>query len=50
MSDIPPDISHDQYAVRLKKLQDMRTAGNVELDGIAGAGERDAGCPDQDRR
>jgi lysyl-tRNA synthetase class 2 len=27
MSDIPPDISHDQYAVRLKKLQDMRTAG-----------------------
>jgi lysyl-tRNA synthetase, class II len=27
MSDIPPDISHDQYAVRLKKLQDLRTAG-----------------------
>jgi len=27
MSDIPPDISHDQYAVRLKKLQDMRAAG-----------------------
>ena len=28
MSDIPPDISHDQYAVRLKKLQDMRAAGS----------------------
>ncbi len=27
MSDIPQDISHDQYAVRLKKLQDMRAAG-----------------------
>ncbi len=27
MSDIPPDISHDQYAVRLKKLQDMRASG-----------------------
>jgi len=27
MSDIPEDISHDQYAVRLKKLQDMRAAG-----------------------
>jgi lysyl-tRNA synthetase class 2 len=27
MSDIPPDISHDQHAVRLKKLQDMRAAG-----------------------
>ena len=23
MSDIPPDISHDQYAVRLKKLQEL---------------------------
>jgi lysyl-tRNA synthetase class 2 len=28
MSDIPPDISHDQHAVRLKKLQDMRAAGS----------------------
>src|SRR4051812_3436724 len=28
MSDIPTDISHDQYAVRLKKLQDLRAAGN----------------------
>jgi lysyl-tRNA synthetase class 2 len=27
MSDNSPDISHDQYAVRLKKLQDMRAAG-----------------------
>jgi lysyl-tRNA synthetase class 2 len=27
MSEIPEDISHDQYAVRLKKLQDMRAAG-----------------------
>src|SRR6478609_1304960 len=27
MSDIPPDISHDQHAVRLKKLQDLRAAG-----------------------
>jgi lysyl-tRNA synthetase class 2 len=27
MSDNPTDISHDQYAVRLKKLQDMRAAG-----------------------
>lgn len=27
MSDIPEDISHDQYAVRLKKLTDMRAAG-----------------------
>jgi lysyl-tRNA synthetase class 2 len=27
MSDLPQDISHDQYAVRLKKLQDMRAAG-----------------------
>ena len=27
MSEIPPDITHDQYAVRLKKLQDMRAAG-----------------------
>jgi lysyl-tRNA synthetase class 2 len=27
MSDIPPDITHDQHAVRLKKLQDMRAAG-----------------------
>ncbi|MBI2814580.1 MAG: lysine--tRNA ligase [Opitutae bacterium] len=27
MSDIPEDISHDQYAVRLKKLADMRAAG-----------------------
>ena len=27
MSDIPQDISHDQYAVRLKKLQDMRDGG-----------------------
>jgi lysyl-tRNA synthetase class 2 len=27
MSDIPPDISHDQHAVRLKKLEDMRAAG-----------------------
>lgn len=27
MSDIPQDISHDQYAVRLKKLQDMRATG-----------------------
>ncbi len=28
MSEIPQDISHDQYAVRLKKLQDMRDAGH----------------------
>ena len=28
MSDLPEDISHDQYAVRLKKLQDMRAAGS----------------------
>ena len=27
MSDISQDITHDQYAVRLKKLQDMRAAG-----------------------
>jgi lysyl-tRNA synthetase class 2 len=27
MSENPEDISHDQYAVRLKKLQDMRAAG-----------------------
>lgn len=27
MSEIPQDITHDQYAVRLKKLQDMRAAG-----------------------
>jgi lysyl-tRNA synthetase class 2 len=27
MSEIPEDISHDQHAVRLKKLQDMRAAG-----------------------
>ncbi|MDB6114957.1 MAG: lysS [Lacunisphaera sp.] len=27
MSDLPADISHDQHAVRLKKLQDMRAAG-----------------------
>jgi len=27
MSDTPTDISHDQYAVRLKKLQDLRAAG-----------------------
>jgi len=27
MSEIPPDNSHDQYAVRLKKLQDLRAAG-----------------------
>ena len=27
MSELPEDISHDQHAVRLKKLQDMRTAG-----------------------
>ncbi len=27
MSDIPQEISHDQYAVRLKKLQDLRAAG-----------------------
>ncbi|HVZ65103.1 MAG TPA: lysine--tRNA ligase [Lacunisphaera sp.] len=27
MSETPEDISHDQYAVRLKKLQDMRAAG-----------------------
>ncbi|MDQ5981181.1 MAG: lysyl-tRNA synthetase, class, partial [Verrucomicrobiota bacterium] len=28
MSDIPQDISHDQHAVRLKKLQDLRAAGS----------------------
>jgi len=28
MSDIPTDISHDQFAVRLKKLQDLRAAGH----------------------
>jgi lysyl-tRNA synthetase class 2 len=27
MSDIPQDITHDQYAVRLKKLEDLRAAG-----------------------
>ncbi len=27
MSDNPPDISHDQYAVRLQKLQELRAAG-----------------------
>ena len=27
MSDVPSDISHDQHAVRLKKLQDLRAAG-----------------------
>ncbi len=27
MNDTPEDISHDQYAVRLKKLTDMRAAG-----------------------
>ena len=27
MSDLHQDISHDQYAVRLKKLQEMRAAG-----------------------
>ena len=27
MSDLPQDISHDQYATRLKKLQDLRAAG-----------------------
>jgi lysyl-tRNA synthetase class 2 len=27
MTDIPPDISHDQHAVRRQKLADMRTAG-----------------------
>ena len=27
MSDIPNEITHDQYAVRLKKLQDLRAAG-----------------------
>ena len=27
MSDIPQDISHDQYAVRLKKLDELRAAG-----------------------
>ena len=27
MSDLPEDISHDHYAVRLKKLADMRAAG-----------------------
>jgi lysyl-tRNA synthetase class 2 len=28
MSDIPQDITHDQYAVRLKKLQDLCAAGS----------------------
>jgi lysyl-tRNA synthetase class 2 len=28
MSDIPNEITHDQYAVRLKKLQDLRAAGS----------------------
>ncbi len=28
MSDIPPDISHDQFAVRLNKLEAMRAAGS----------------------
>jgi lysyl-tRNA synthetase class 2 len=27
MSEIPSEITHDQYAVRLKKLQDLRAAG-----------------------
>jgi lysyl-tRNA synthetase class 2 len=27
MSEIPADITHDQHAVRLKKLQDLRAAG-----------------------
>ena len=27
MSDNPQDISHDQYAVRLKKLEELRAAG-----------------------
>ena len=27
MSDIPQDITHDQYAVRLKKLEELRAAG-----------------------
>ena len=27
MTDLPEDISHDQYAVRLKKLQDLRAGG-----------------------
>jgi len=27
MSDVPQEILHDQYAVRLKKLQDLRAAG-----------------------
>ncbi len=27
MSEIPREITHDQYAVRLKKLQDLRAAG-----------------------
>ncbi|HKB91342.1 MAG TPA: lysine--tRNA ligase, partial [Opitutaceae bacterium] len=27
MSEIPTDISHDQFAVRLKKLEDLRAAG-----------------------
>ncbi len=27
MSDIPSEMTHDQYAVRLKKLQDLRAAG-----------------------
>jgi lysyl-tRNA synthetase class 2 len=28
MSDTPTDISHDQYAVRLKKLEELRAAGH----------------------
>ena len=28
MSDIPNEITHDQYAVRLRKLQDLRAAGS----------------------
>jgi lysyl-tRNA synthetase class 2 len=28
MSDLPPDISHDQFAVRLNKLEAMRAAGS----------------------
>ena len=35
MSDIPQDISHDQHAVRLKKLQDLRAAG-ARILGTAG--------------
>jgi lysyl-tRNA synthetase, class II len=28
MSDIPPDITHDQHAVRRQKLADLRAAGS----------------------